>query len=83
MADINPIYADGPLKGGDFKAPGAPPRAVAALDGENQVAYHFHKLLLFGRIIWVGSTGPVDEISDDVLFDLIVSDRAKQASEPQ
>lgn len=81
MSDINPIYVDGPLKGREFILHSV--RAhVAALDGESQVAYHFHRLVLFGRVIWVGATGPVDEIADADLFDLIVSDRAKQACEP-
>ena len=77
---VRPLYADGPLKGRDFK-PDQPTRGVVAMDGENPVMYHFHKLVLLGRVIWIGAIGPVDEIADDDLFDLIVSDRAKQASE--
>lgn len=80
--DVNPLYADGPLKGGDFAVPASSLRSgVCTLDGEAQVLYHFRKFVLFGRIIWIGAIGPHEAISDDDLFDLIVSDRAKQACE--
>jgi hypothetical protein len=82
VSDINPIYADGPLKGGEFKPPNLRSGVVTMdpADGD-YTRYSFHKFVLFGRVIWIGATGPVDEISDADLFDLIVSDRAKQASE--
>jgi hypothetical protein len=78
--DISPIYADGPLKGKDFK-PESVRSGVAALAGETPVYYQFHRFTLFDRIIWIGAVGPIDSISKDDLFDLIVSDRAKQACE--
>jgi hypothetical protein len=79
---INPIYADGPLKGEQF-IPDSVRHPVAMMDpaGESPVMYHFHRFALLGRVIWVGATCPADEIADADLFDLIVSDRAKQASE--
>ena len=77
---VRPLYADGPLKGRDFKLDG-PFREVVTMDGENRVIYHFYRFFLLGRLIWIGSTVPQEEISEADLFDLIVSDRAKQASE--
>lgn len=80
VRDINPIYVDGPLKGSDCK-PEHLRSGVAALDGDQRVYYQFHRFSLFDRILWIGAIGPIDEISQADLFDVIVSDRAKQASE--
>lgn len=83
VRDISPIYADGPLKGREV-IPDSVRSPVTAMDlaSEAPILYHFHKLVLFGRVIWVAATVPPDEIADADLFDLIVSDRAKQAAEP-
>jgi hypothetical protein len=75
---------DGPLKGGDFKVAAAllgPGLVFADLPGGTQVRYQFHRFGLLGRIVWVGAVGPYESIPEADLFDMLVSDRAKQASE--
>jgi hypothetical protein len=84
VRDVHPLYADGPLKGGDHKVAAAllgPGLVFADLPGGTQVRYQFHRFMLLGRIIWVGAVGPYETIAEADLFDMLVSDRAKQASE--
>ncbi len=84
MRDVHPLYVDGPLKGGDFKVPATSlGHGLAVMDIENEarIRYEFHRFALLGRIVWVGAVGPYETIAEADLFDLLVSDRAKQASE--
>lgn len=85
MFDISPIYADGPLKDRDCAVPGsAHPllNGVEAIDGESRVHYRLRKFMIFGRGIWIASVKRPDELTDAELFDVLISDRAKQACEP-
>lgn len=47
----------------------------------NQVMYHVHKLFVLGRLIRVASVQSMAEwISDDDVFEHVVSDKAKDAA---
>jgi hypothetical protein len=84
MRNVNPLYADGPLKGRDCTVSAAhlgPGLVVGDLPSGTQVRYQFHRFGLLGRIVWVGAVGPYETIAEADLFDMLVSERAKQASE--
>jgi hypothetical protein len=87
---VKVLMIDGPMRGQLFEAGDA--RAVRCLDygAVSDVmkedvpvrTYHVHRYVLAGRVLLLGSTEllPSGEVANDVFWDLLASDMAREAS---
>ena len=79
------LVIDGPARGQIYDARSHRFLAVDSsfdnLGDIKEVVYHVHKFIIVGRMIRLASTSAMsDEISDENVFELIMSDKAKEVA---
>jgi hypothetical protein len=83
------LFVDGPARGTVRDIPSSP-YIMLAIKPENipnavdfeQIVYHVHKFIICGRMLRLASTHTlVDDIDESAVYDLIVSDVAKECAD--